>query len=442
MIRHAACSALAVLACGLVMGSAAVADSTHGGSLRYDAEYPFIGYGGTASANRVARLAQRLPRGEVRLKFAAPRGYLDSVLYALQIDPSSQTLVYSKTSLQTELIRATTPRAIYFNDDTYVAWIPGTAFLEIATMDAVLGPVFYTMPNDSRSGIEVDRQTSRCLTCHDTFGMTGGGVPRLLFLSTLVDKNGEALTGQPGQDTTDRTPIRDRWAGWYVTGQQGDQAHLGNILANPREPVTQLDSLRRGNIASVAGLFDATPYLSDKSDIVALLVFEHQAYLQGLITRANYKSRRVLAREGAGASTVEWSALSERAQKPLRAMLEPLVQALLFVNEAPITSPIESSSGFDEWFEKQGPRDSRGRSLRELDLRTRLFRHPLSYTIYSESFDGLPACAQEFVYTRLADILTGQEQAPAYAHLSAEARRELLDILTATKPRFTAVARR
>jgi hypothetical protein len=419
---------------------AVVSDPFARTSIRYDAEYPAIGYADSPSHNAITRLQQRLNRGEVRLKFQPPRGYLDSVLSALGIDPSSQTLVYSKTSLQLTLIAADTPRAVYFDDDTYVAWIPGTKFLEIATMDGAVGPVFYTLSNVSPTEVHIDRETSRCLTCHDTWGMAGGGVPRFLFLSTLVDKDGEASTGQPGEDTTDHTPISARWAGWYVTGQHGTMEHLGNIFANSEAEATNLASLRHGNIDNVQGLFDARSYMTDKSDIVALLVFEHQAYVGNLITRANYKSRTLLRRNEVDASTAtSWSTLPPTVQRSLKAMLEPLVQAMLFVDSAAITSAIHSSSGYDRWFQSKGPRDASGRSLRELDLRTHVFKHPLSYLVYSESFDGLPAAAKDYVYERFAGVLSGRDQSPQYAHISADERRILREILTSTKPDFGTV---
>ncbi|HEU4626769.1 MAG TPA: hypothetical protein VFS52_18550 [Steroidobacteraceae bacterium] len=412
------------------------------GALRYDTDYPAVGYSNEPTQNAIARLQSRLERGEVRLKFQPPRGYLDSVLAALGIDPSSQTLVYSKTSLQFTLIRAATPRAIYFNDDTYVAWIPGTQFLEIATMDDALGPVFYTLSNESPAEVRIDRETSRCLTCHDTWGMAGGGVPRFLFLSTLVDTNGEALTGRPGEETTDHTPIRDRWAGWYVTGQHGKQQHLGNILAEPGEDPENVDSLRRGNLDTLQGLFDTRPYLTAKSDIVALLVFEHQAHIGGFITRANFKSRTVLARNGLDPSgAVRWSALPPTVQKPLKSMLEALVRGMLFVDATAPEDKITSTSGFDRWFEAQGPRDPKGRSLRELDLQTRLFKYPLSYLVYSGGFEGLPGCDKEYVYTRLADVLSGRDSSAPFAHLSPGMRADLLEILSATKPAFAERAR-
>jgi hypothetical protein len=415
---------------------AAIAFGAQAEGTRYEAEYPTIRYSEAPTHNAIAQLQDRLTRGEVRLEFRAPRGYLDSVLSALGIDPSSQTLVYSKTSLQLQLIQGSTPRAIYFDDDTYIAWIPGTRFLEIVTMDAVMGPVFYALSNTSPDELHIDRESSRCLTCHDTWGMTGGGVPTLLFLSTLVDRNGESLTGQPGASTSDRTPIAERWAGWYVTGQPTKQLHLGNILVDPDADMSDPARLAPGTLDNVKALFDSSPYRTDKSDIVALLVFEHQAHVGNLITRANYKSRTLLEKNGLDVSK-RWADVPEPVQKQLKAMFEPLVQALLFVNAAPVTGEMRSNSGFDRWFESKGPKDTAGRSLRELDLRTRVFRHPLSYLIYSQSFDGLPLFAQEYVYRRISDVLDGRDQSAGYAHISADERRTLREILVATKPAYT-----
>jgi hypothetical protein len=145
---HAAANPAAALK-SIPTADAAARVSTRS-ALRYDYDYPDIGYGEKANANAVARLQARIDRGQAKLTFHPTRGYLDSVLKELGIDASSQTLVYSKTSLQIDAIRAATPRAIYFNDDTYVAWVPHTTFLEVVTMDSAQGQVFYTLPNTPR----------------------------------------------------------------------------------------------------------------------------------------------------------------------------------------------------------------------------------------------------------------------------------------------------
>lgn len=412
-------------------------------ALRYEIDYPTIPYNGYARDNPIAHLQSRLDRGEVQLTFTPHRGYLDSLLNALNIDPSSQTLVYSKTSLQIEAINAATPRAIYFNDDTYVAWVQGNRMLEIVTMDAKLGAVFYTLPYEQTRQVRIEREASRCLTCHDTFSMLGGGVPQFRFSSTLVNRNGEVVTNAPGMETTDATPLAERWGGWFVSGHSGGQNRLGNILVNTPREFAEQRARPRADVDSLEGLLDVAPYLTNKSDVVALLVLEHQAYVHNLITRANFKSHSLLAKlePGRDVESLRWRDLQPKSQAAMRRLLESLIRAMLFVDAAPLTSDVRGTSGFDQWFEARPPRDRQGRSLRELDLRTRVFRHRLSYLIYSPGFDGLPACAREAVYLRLAEILSGRERSAAFSDLSAGERADLLGILRDTKAEFAKLVR-
>ena len=439
----AAIAALALLcsAAPVMAQSGAVPPSTHGSALVYDSEYPFIDYSGQPAHNDVARLSARLQRGEIKLEFRTPRGYLDSLLQALRIDPSSQTLVFSKTSLQASAITPTTPRAIYFNDDTYVAFVANTGVIEISTMDSALGAVFYTMDNRNPASVHVERETLRCLVCHDTFSLGGGGVPSFLFLSAYGRQAGELLTKTVAVPTTDETALTDRWGGWYVTGDSGGLKHLGNIL--PSDAGVRLDRIRYATPERVEGLESVQPYPTDKSDIVALLVFEHQVYIHNLIVHANFKSRMLLEKDSPGGSTTarQWSALQDVTRSRMTALLEPLVRAMLFVNAAGLPTHVRSGSGFDRWFESRGPRDSRGRSLRDLDLNTRVFKYPLSFLIYTEGFDDLPAPAKEYVYRRLAQVLTGQDTSGEFCAIQPADRAASLEILVATKPEFASFYR-
>jgi hypothetical protein len=111
-----------------------------------------------------------------------------------------------------------------------------------------------------------------------------------------------------------------------------------------------------------------------------------------------------------------------------------LVRYLLFANEAPLGEPVAGTSGFAEEFAARGPRDARGRSLRDFDLQRRIFKYPCSYLIYSEAFDAIPQPAKDYVYRRIFEVLTGREQGPEFASLSAEDRQAILEILVATKP--------
>jgi len=398
---------------------------------RYDTEYPTIGYGGKAQHNEIEHLQDRLDRGEVKLEFRGPRGYLDSVLQLLDIDPSSQVLVYSKTSLQVDHISAATPRAIYFNDDTYVAWVQNSETLELAVMDDNLGPVFYTLHNAPGGTTAFDRQSSRCLTCHDRFAMAGGGLPQFLLDSAVVDTDGIVIGDTTPVETDDKTPLPQRWGGWYVTGVPDGLKHLGNM------------QIRRGGNASqhsgrtlrnLQGLLDTTPYVRGSSDVVALLVLEHQLLIKNLITRLNYKARTWVADQA-------YDAVPAQTQKRIRGMVEQLVRAMLFTDAVEYPSPLAGTAGYDKWFVSQGPHDAQGRSLREFDLHTRLFKYPLSYVIYSDAFNALPSYVKSQAYQRLHEILSGEDHSAAYSKLTAEQRKSILDILTATKSDFASATR-
>jgi hypothetical protein len=410
-------------------------------ALRYDFEYPAIGYAEKPTHNAFARLQQKLDRGDVKLEWKAPRGYLDSLLAALNIDKSSQALVFSKTSLEISYITEKTPRAIYFDDETYVAWVQGAPSLELMAVDSVIGPVFYTLPNrDPAMAARLDRETLRCLNCHDSFSLMGGGVPNFLMVSTYAGIEGERGQRDASIDTSDATPMARRWGGWYVSGQTGNQPHLGNVVIRSQQDLDNVNTLRKGDVDTLKGLFDTRPYLTDKSDVVALLVLQHQVTLHNLITRVNFKARTLATRDTkvAGKADPTFDDFSPRGQIALKAMLEPLVLGLLNAGASDFPGPMSGNSGFDAWFQKQGPRDPKGRSLRELDLHERLFRYPLSYLIYSDGFDGLPDYAKRYVYTRIGEVLRGQDQSAPYAKLSEPDRRAMLEILTATKPAFAA----
>jgi hypothetical protein len=404
----------------------------------YDRDYPFIAYSDAPVRNPVARLQERLDRGEIKLQYERERGYFDSLLKALGIDPSSQVLVYSKSSLQAPLIGPETPRALYFNDDTYIAWVQSSHIVEVATMDCDKGAVFYLFDNRQNTPQPFERESMQCLSCHDTFSMTGGGVPRFMVNSVPVDTKGVAFRTETAIDVNDSTPLEQRWGGWYVTGQHGRQKHLGNILTDSIEAFRQVDFSRTGNRDTLTGLFDTRPYLTDKSDIVALLVFEHQAHLQNLLTRANFKARGALIKVmGESALDRPWDELTPPLQTGFKRLLESVVRSMVFADAITFSDKIRGSSGFDAWFQTQGPRDPQGRSLRELELNTRLFRYPLSYLVYSEAFDGLPRSARDYIYSRLAEILQGRDNALS-AKLSPADREAALEILRATKPEFVA----
>ncbi|HEV2700424.1 MAG TPA: hypothetical protein VGV09_02250 [Steroidobacteraceae bacterium] len=411
--------------------------ATNNGPLIYDRDYPFIHYADAPVHNDIARLQKRLDAGSVKLTATAQHGYLESLLKALNINPDSQTLVFSKTSLQIDFISPATPRAVYFNDDTYVAWVQQSGIIEIVTMDADRGPVFYTL-SAAKPHPQLEREVLRCLTCHDSYSEMGGGVPRFLFESTYDVQGGKLIPDAVSRETSDETPIAERWGGWYVTGQDGGAAHLGNIPTPATRTPIELAKARRSSLANLDSLFDPTPYLRPTSDIVALLVLEHQVSVHNQIIRANYKSRMLLERlqPGSDPATMHWAQLQPKLQTRLEGLLHPLVDSLLMSNAAPLPDKVVGSNGYAAWFQNQGVKDSQGRSLRELDLHTRVFHYPLSFLIYSEGFDALPLFVREHTYAELARILQDRNPPAPYGSRSSADRTAAFEILRATKPDF------
>jgi hypothetical protein len=169
---------------------------------------------------------------------------------------------------------------------------------------------------------------------------------------------------------------------------------------------------------------------------VALMVFEHQTHVQNLITRANYQTRLAL-RDEAAMNRALGRPADERLDSTgsrVKSVAEPLVKYLLFADEAPLAARVEGTSGFAKDFSARGPRDGQGRGLRDFDLETRMFRYPLSYQIYSEAFAGLPDLARDYVYRRLWQILSGEDQTEKFARLNESDRRAIVEILRDTKP--------
>jgi hypothetical protein len=189
-------------------------------------------------------------------------------------------------------------------------------------------------------------------------------------------------------------------------------------------------------------LFDTKPYLTNKSDIVALLVFQHQMHMQNLISRVNFEVREALARTGKPDEDSAAASLAPDVRMQLDEYLDGLANGMMFVDAAGFTARITGNAGFDRWFEARGPKDRKGRSLRKLDLSTRLFAYPLSYVIYSEAFNALPGYAKTAVYRRIAAVMEGQETGKAHAHLSPADRKAVQEILVATKPDYARLAGR
>jgi len=395
-----------------------------------------IRYTTTAPRDAIAGLQQKLDRGQTRLAWDAERGYLPSVLQQLGVPRSSQMLVFSKTSFQRDRISPLSPRAIYFNDEVYLGWVQGGSVLEVSTADPQLGAVFYTLEQQPDSAPKFVRQTYECLSCHSS-SLTLG-VPGHTVRSVYPGRDGLPFLQAGTHVTTHESPLSQRWGGWFVTGTHGEQRHLGNLTFKDPEQTDRPATDAGANLTELKRRFRTSPYLTPHSDIAALMVLEHQTYVQNLITRANYETRKALHFERMLNKDLGRPAgfRSDSTVSRIKSVCEPLVRGLLFCKEAKLTAPVAGTSGFQAEFSKEGPRDGKGRSLRDFDLKQRLFRYPCSYLVYSPAFDGLPELAREYVYRRLGEVLDGNDTSPEFAHLTAPDRTAIREILRDTRPAF------
>jgi len=390
-----------------------------------------IDYRSENLSDPVAILQKRIDRGEAKLEYEPKHGYLKSVLENLAIPVDSQTLVFSKSSFQYKKISPEHPRALYFNDDVYIGQVHEGKVIEVVSFDPMQGAIFYILDERQSDHPVFQRAELDCTQCHVAAGTRG--VPGVLLRSLFTTKTGTQATPSQSFITGQESPLSERWGGWYVTGTHGSQTHMGNVIVEDKENPEQIDRAAGANVTDLSRKFDTSTLLSGQSDIVAHLVLAHQTQMHNLITLTNYQTRIALHKAGLPADAKSDS-ISDDVRRQYQKPAEQLVRYLLFADEAPLEGQVKGTSGFTEEFAARGPRDPAGRSLRDFDLRTRIFKYPCSYLIYNEAFDSLPAQAKEYVYHRLFEVLTGRDQSPAFARLNGETRREILEILLATKP--------
>jgi hypothetical protein len=245
------------------------------------------------------------------------------------------------------------------------------------------------------------------------------GVPGHLVRSFATDENGVVDLNSGTSQVNHRTSLEERWGGWYVTGTHGQQTHRGNLVGKLAFERQAKEPNFAGNVTNLSVYFDVSRYVKSESDIVALMVLEHQTHMHNFITRLNYETTMQLQQYG--------------HIRYLKNTAESFLKYLLFAEETPLTNSINGSAEFVKDFVERGPCDKRGRSLRDFDLQTRLFKYPCSYLIYSDAFDALPAPMKEHLYSRLSEILSGNDQSATYASLSPATRQAIREILTETK---------
>lgn len=420
----------ALLLAGLALGVLAPAGR---GQEAEPFEDPPINYSATKPNDRATKLNAAFEKQADEIRGWPARRRLRWLLEQLDVPVDSQILVFSKTSHQRALIGPKNPRVLYFSDEAYVGWVPGGA-MEVTLFDPVLGATFYLLDAQEDGAKPLLQRDNQCLSCHKSYERT----PSLRARSIMPDAEGEALSGSSISNIDPDTPYADRWGGWYVTGAPSPFRHRGNTVGKTEADFRTAEGKGGVTLQSLKEYFDVGRYPKPTSDIVALSIHDHQVYVHNVLAAANQTARLSLAR---------WPATREILQLPADAPLagstlvsltseaDKVISALLCREEPSVPAEgLQGDGAFEKTYALGRRADAQGRALRDLDLKTRLFRYRCSPLIYSESFKGFPPELRHLVLTRLAAILQAESPPAEYAYLPAPERRAIYEILTATLP--------
>jgi hypothetical protein len=391
-------------------------------------DMPPIRYSETASNDPISKLAAEIESGKREIRAMAPLARLRFILNLLEIPEESQILVYSKTSKQNALIHPGNPRCIFFNENAYVGYVPG-GDIEVIAHDPLLGSVFYLIEaGGGDQALRISRDTSDCMSCHGTARTES--VPGVLVRSVFPDDEGQPLLSLGTFQIDHSSPMRERWGGYYVTGRSS-LPHLGNRTF--KDTAERSFPTAAVELASLAGKIDVTRYPRATSDIVALMLLEHQCIVHNQLVAASMNYRRIhwLQKSLDPAADPDAGAAGKHADESAR----KIADLLLFENEAELgENGIEGDPAFQEAFSRRFPKTPDGRSLADFQLNDRLFKHRCSYMVYSEVFKSLPPRVKSAVIDRLHAILESDPGPGNHPEIKASERRKIIAILRETLP--------
>ncbi|MFZ4765861.1 MAG: hypothetical protein ACOYMN_12995 [Roseimicrobium sp.] len=366
-----------------------------------------------------SKFIARVEKGEVKLDArASEKDFVAAFLRALEVPASSQLWVFSGTSLQSGRISPHTPRAIYFNEETYVGYVPGGQ-MEISSLDPERGMIFYIFDIPRDGGNVRFQRSERCMNCHA--GDAQFKLPGLAGESVIPGPNTGSLDAFRRGLSGHTIALEDRFGGWVVTGAPASLQHHGNATGDLNAGKMTLTSVKPGTD------FDPQRYPAPTSDLLAHLVFEHQVGFTNRVTEARYLTRAMMA-AGKGR-------LRNEDAKVLDAKAAELASYLLFANEATLPREgITGDSAFKTDFLRNRKAAPDGTSLKDFDLHTRIFKHRCSYMLYSRVFTTLQPEFKKLVYAKLSAAV-GETSAREYNYLPLPEKRAIRAIVGATLPR-------
>ena len=400
-----------MVACCALMGSTATRAAEPVGF-----KNPLHGYDTQAPRDRFSRVKPDLEAGHLRLDTSGELPFLRSLLHTLEVPVSSQTLVTSATSLQKRLVSPRRPRALYFNDDTYVGFVPGGQ-IEVISIDPDLGSIFYLFDRLRPGQMPRVARSDQCMTCHAPRHMAEA--PGLVIESVVPGMSGGGERAFRREQSGHSIPFELRFGGWIVTGAPGFPRPHGNVL------IERSAQGERERTMAPGELFDLARYPLPTSDILPLLLLEHQVGFANRAIQATYRARMLL------------HANQDNAEAPLPeldTLAQGLVRYLLFADEVPLPpGAVDGDPAFKAEFLAVRRVASNGSSLRDLDLRTRLLRYRCSYMIVSPEFTGMPGPLRARVEHELERALNTEVPAPDFAYLPSEEKAAIRTLLRETR---------
>jgi hypothetical protein len=366
--------------------------------------------------DRFAELQEKVQKGEVKLDTTNDKAFLTSLLEALNIPISSQIMVFSASSLQSEIINPRNPRSLYFNEDTYIGWVPN-GLVEIIAADPEMGPIFYVYdrlrPGGPVPGVQ---RSTKCMNCHA--GNATRRLPGLIAESLLVSQAGSSLETYRRDVQGHQIPLEDRFGGWHLTGDHNLSSHKANVMGLARNGKIEKTAVPPGQFSDL-GL-----HLLPTSDILPHLIHEHQIGFENRLVYAIYTVRQLKHENRGMLGGAAKAEIEERAQE--------LARYIMFADEAKFPSRgITGDPAYAQDFLRDRKVTKAGLSLKDFDMKTRMFKHRCSFMLYTDTWKQAPKELKERIYYHMALYLREQPDSQ-HAHLSPPERMAIRGILKET----------
>lgn len=303
-----------------------------------------------------------------------------------------------------------------------MGWVPGGDFLEVTASSPTTGNNFYSISGSGNNPV-LNKETHRCLRCHG--GSFTRDIPSPLVRSVFPDSNGQPIFKAGTTFVDHTTPMKDRQGGWFVTGTKSK--NRGNLVYQETERGAD-----QGRIFDMSDIRNID-YPGEGSDRVALLILEHQSELHRLLAHLSLQTQTALYSQRKFDELLgRTERLSDSTKRQIKSVGDKVLRYMFFKDEAELPCISLKYSPYAQYFNGNGPKDSKGRSLYDLRMAGQMFEYPFSYMVYSDAFQSLPDEALEYLTAELAAILNPDSNYEGYNHLTRSDKLVIRQILEET----------